>query len=534
MLQSRHVFRWAIAGPLLAVLMGSPLESAAQTTEDALRLSQRYPAVGARTLALGIRGFAGLDDYSAMHGNPAGLGFIERSRFVGSFAGLETTDLVISHTSGFDSDQIEHGVEQSGLNALAYVYDFPVQQGSLVAALGFSQKYGFSREFSFGGVNNQSTISTSFLPFAGEYLIGSEGDLAELNDLPFAAFNGGMIEFFPTLYEFGDYPFLEAVVPGTVIKQEGRLRESGNVYEGSGGGAIEVREGVMVGVSANVTVGEYRFSSNFNEIDEYGENGFDDYNVLLDDGTLLEGFDELVYRQRLESDFAGFNLRAGVSAELGDHLRLGLSLETPTWTYVEESYGTEFTTWFDDGGMLSYGERADDAGNGYFEYNLRSPWRVGGGAYLTTGGLGVTVEAELVDWSQLTLSSPDDGGLFDEVNAAADEHFGAAINTAAGIEYEFGRFVVRTGYAHRPDAYKQTLTDSRGDVLSRARTYYSFGVGFRINSRWRVDMGGIATTHYGKWVAYPEDAAGPRQDLTLEFDETVETSRGLLEVTYRF
>ena len=133
----------------------------------------------------------------------------------------------------------------------------------------------------------------------------------------------------------------------------------------------------MVGASVNLVFGEYTLASVFEEADVFNENGADDYSVLLDDGSLLEGFDFLSYRQHLESDLLGVNARAGLSAEVGPNVRLGLTVETPTFYTVEEIFGAEYETFFDDGGALSYGDQLDDVGNGQFDYEITTPWRLG-------------------------------------------------------------------------------------------------------------------------------------------------------------
>ena len=141
-------------------------------------------------------------------------------------------------------------------------YDVPVTQGSLVVGLGLSRVRDFSRELDFSGVNSASTISSSFLPFDNEYRIDENGNLEELNDLPFAAFNAGIFEYYQDLYLQGEYPFFEAVVPGTSIEQLGVVTEAGGLYEATGAIAWQATREVMVGVSANLILGNYRFDYN--------------------------------------------------------------------------------------------------------------------------------------------------------------------------------------------------------------------------------------------------------------------------------
>ena len=522
-----------ILAALSGLLVLVPAISSAQTAEDALRFTQRGPATGVRMTGLASRGFSGIDNHGALHSNPAGLGFVQGSLITGSMDFLNTTNEVNSSTAGFDAVPLTSELGNNGLGSFAYLFDVPTVQGSLTIGLGLSQVNNFNRRLGFEGTNSSSTISSSFLPFDGEYFVTGSGDLDELNELPFAAFNGGFFEYFPDLMATGEYPFLEAVIPGSVIDQTGSVREEGRVYEGSLGGAIEMAKGIMFGVSANLVFGEYSFDSRFDEYDTHNQNGIEDYNVLQDDGSLLEGFDQLTYRQRLQSDLVGFNLRAGVSAQVTKNMRAGIALETPTWTYTEESFGAEYTTYFDDGGRLSYGDRADDVGSGYFDYDLRSPWRLGAGVQLQIGDLLTVFDAEYVDWSQLRLSAATDEGVFDGVNRTIEEQYGTVFNLSAGGEYKLGPLVVRGGVALRPDPFKSDLVNSTGTTLNRDRRFVSGGLGVRLSRRSRVDMAWTRIMENGTWLAYPEDSFGPRQDHVLQFDESLRRNLFVLEFTYR-
>ena len=362
-----------IAG-LTVVLLSCVTPAKAQTADDALRFSQRHAAIGgAPLIGMGVRGFGGVGVYGALHSNPAGLGYINRSELAISLDALDVNNTSSSGSAGFSSDAYKVNSIHSGIGNLSYVHNVPTQRGSMVFGFGFGEVQSFQRDMEFAGSNNLSTISTSFLPFDDEYTLTEDGGLDQLNDLPFAAFNAGIIEYFPDLEALGEYPFLEAAIPGTVIDQQGTVRDGGQLYEGGAGMAVEVAEDVMLGASLNFMFGDYSFDSSFEEIDTNHQNGFEDYNVL-DDGNLLEGFDRLTYAQRLESELVGVNLRVGVSAQLNRFLRVGAAVESPTWVYIEESYGASYSTEFDDGGVLSYGNRADDVGNGFFrvlhEYSL--------------------------------------------------------------------------------------------------------------------------------------------------------------------
>ncbi|MDE2731403.1 MAG: hypothetical protein OXI38_08425 [Bacteroidota bacterium] len=522
-----------LAGLMVGLLCAAP-RTHAQTTEDALRFSQRHPsAFSAHLAGMGVRGFSGIGVKGALHSNPAGLGYVQSSSLSLSLTALDAVNESSSGSPGFSSDALSGRNEFAGLGNLSYVHDVPVQQGSLVFSLGIAKVQSFNRNLAFSGENSRSTISTSFLPFGDEYSLTEDGGLDQLNDLSFAAFNGGMIEFFPSRLSNGDYPFLEAVIPGTVIRQEGFVHDTGELYEGAIGMAVEAKRGLMVGLSANLVIGAYNLYNTLEEIDEFDQNGIDDYNVLQDDGSLLQGFDHLTYTQRLESDMVGLNLKLGASWQATGFLRLGAVIESPTWTYIEESYGASFTTQFDGGGVLTYGNRADDVGNGFFDYEFLSPWRLGAGVHASLGRVRLIGDLEVVDWSQMEYYSDTEDELFRDLNRQIDDQYGVSINTSLGAEIDFGWATVRGGAAVRPDPLKEIPVTSRGAKLNRDRVYLNLGVGVNLSGRWHLDIAVQTETRDDTWYAYPEDEFGSRQDAILQIDEALKRDWVLVQLTYR-
>ncbi len=516
---------------ILLMAMIAPSISA-QTADEVWSLSQRDFAVGARMMGMSTRGYAGFGDFSALNSNPAGLGYVNRTHLNVSLRRSSfSSNIDEVQADGFGLDRELSSVDNSGLGNLALVYHVPVEQGKLVTGLSISNVRSFLRRLDFRGENNQSTISTSFLPFDTEYSVDQNGDLAELEEFPFAAFNGGGIEYYRELYDQGEFPFFQAVLPGTLIGQSGLVTESGDAYELSGGIAWQATKEIMTGASINIVFGDYQFDYSFTEIDIANENTPDLYDVLLDDGTLLQGLDELIYQQRLRTEKVGINLRGGMSAQLSHDFRVGLSLESPTWTSIEESYGTQFTTRFDLGGEAIYGDRSDHVGNGVFEYSLRSPWKLGIGMRYNINRFLLTIEGELIDWTQLRLNSSEGNEIFRDVNGTIEEEFRFVVNFAFGTEVKLNRFNARAGVAVKPTAYKESgSSQSFGDEDSSLaeRAAIAIGGGVQITDAIRLDLGLHLEGERDIWSVHPNDAGGSRQDDLFEINESL--SRGILLV----
>lgn len=190
--------------PLLAFLFAP---ARAQTGEDVLRYTQRYPAAGARMTGMAGAGVGGVNDWGAAFANPAGLGLVVRTHVTGALA----VDAVESDARYF-GDDADATATQATLGSGAYVYVAPTVRGALVFGVGYNETAGFARELAFTGFNP-----------------GARG---------------------------GD-------VVG--LRQYGDVVESGQAGELSLAGAVEVAPRVLAGLALNVIAGEYAFDQFLDE-----------------------------------------------------------------------------------------------------------------------------------------------------------------------------------------------------------------------------------------------------------------------------
>ena len=483
---------------LAAVLLIAPLQGArAQTAEDALLFTQRLPATGARSIGLAGTGVAGLGDYSDFFTNPAGLGHIKSSQINASLGFLSVNNEGIVSQPGF-GNPIDEELTNQSLNNLAGIYKVPTSQGSLVMGISYNQTNSYHRSLFFQGLTNQESITDVLLPFDDEFEVG-EDDAGFFPvffaDLPEIAYLGGAVEFLGENVETGGPLFYQAVNPGSTIEQSSDVFQDGSQNELSFGGAVEASRGVMIGASLNVSFGRYEFESFFDEFDVNGENTEDLY-IVLDGDTEYRGFDFLTYTERFESELIGVNLRAGLSADAGNGLRVGFTLETPTFYRVDETFETEISTFFDNGLSLAYGGQPGDAGRGTFEYDITTPWRFGGGLSYTISGLTLMGDIELVDWSQMELDASTDRDFFADINRSIRNDFQAVINTSLGAEYTINDLSLRLGFAMQPDPNDGLLTLSDGSLLDpdTDKTYVSAGLGYTFSNKFTIDFGWMQET----------------------------------------
>ena len=140
-------------------------------------------------------------------------------------------------------------------------------------------------------------------------------------------------------------------------------------------GAVEVAPDIMIGGAANISYGTYVFENELTETaTRPGSN--DGYSVVVGD-RLLEGFRSMFFRERFTSDLTGFNLRLGLSANAAEDVRLGFTVETPTWYSIDETFTDAFIRTEFGNGSLAYGDDPDeDAARGEVQYQLQTPWHL--------------------------------------------------------------------------------------------------------------------------------------------------------------
>ena len=260
----------------------------------------------------------------------------------------------------------------------------------------------------------------------------------------------------------------------------------------------------MIGASLNISFGNYEFESFFDEFDINNWRKYEKtiYYVVIDGDTEYRGFDLVTYTERFDSELVGANLRVGLSADAAPGVRVGVTLETPTFYRVDETFETEVSTLFDNGLSLAYGGQPGDVGRGTFEYDITTPWRFGGGLSYTISGLTIMGDVELVDWSQMELDASTDRDFFADINRSIRNDFKAVLNTSLAAEYKMDDLSLRLGYALQPDPNDGLLTLSDGSLLDpdTDRSYISAGIGYTFSNKFTLDFGWLQQTQEDIYV----------------------------------
>ncbi len=529
-------------GVALLVLLGSwgfgaASPAAGQVLDDVIRYSQRLPAPsGPTTGTAGAGLMAGRAELGTLVGNPAGLGWMSNSMIGGDFAVQRARNNARFLTRS-DNTTSARTASDYRLGRLGGAYVFDTEQGAAVIGAGFHQTNTYERGFEVEGTNGTSSITRTFLPGSTGFSYDPEADALGFDRAQSRiAFEAGAIAFSEDEFENGNYPFFQAATPGSfgqagfseqTLEQENDVFESGQMNELNFGGAVAVAPNVMVGGGFNIAFGSYRFERFYRETDLVTDNLPNDPYFVEEPDLTLEGFKEMRFEERIDTELGGVNFRLGVSAELTEGLRSGLLIESPTWYTVKEVFGTRIETTFDcdNQGCSADGVPGFVSGSltgNEFEYTLRTPWRIGGGLQYTRSGLMVAADVEFVDWTQTSVDAENES--FSQLNRDLRKR-NTTVNVSVGGEYTFDQAAVRGGVAYRPDPESQSFPDIDGNSTDRDRLFLSAGVSYL-----PVDAFGL----HLNWMQERFNDRASSYDDGPSIRERLQRNRFVLGTTFRF
>jgi hypothetical protein len=460
----------------------------AQLAEDALRYSQLGLGVSARQLGMGNATVGGVNDYSALFWNPAGLALERDFEFSFGLSRLGYSNDVSYLDTKTTSDN-----NSLNLNNLGIVYPIPTTRGSMTFALGFNRANNYSTSASMSAFNPSSSFSQS------PALLNQPLD----NNIPYQLF----------LTDTNVHPYLN-----------GNLQQTFNVIEGGGlnhwtvGGAMDVGPNLSLGISLNFASGSYSYDQNVTETDTKNLYTLPANNIS-----------QFTYENTINDDITGFNALFGLMFRKPGKYSIGFAIRTATTYDISETYGETASSQFKSVDSTSgriYAGYTYPTSSISEKYHVTTPYVLSAGVsiqlfqWLTLAG-----DAEYTDWTQMELSG--DGLDFSSENSIIKNEMRATTNLRGGGEVSLSNLglKLRGGIIYNPSPWK-------GDPTSRDQLFYTGGIGLSLDERTTID----AAFAYGTWKTlrtnYSYSASGYTYDVGT--DETVTTSNLNLTLMYRF
>lgn len=353
---------------VFALIVTIPWMSAqAQYPEDALRFATPGFGVGSRSLGMGNAYSGVASDYSALYWNPAGLAQLQYGEFSFGLSQLGT-----KNSSTFLGSNGSSTNNALNLNTLGLVYSVPTSRGSLVFAFGFERQSNFTGGVQFSGFNPGSSIIQSTAPNGGYY----PSDLA--GNIPYQLF-------------LADIDTLRGKFISPItgrVNQSGQVTESGGLNNWSFGVAVDIAKDVSIGGTLNHVTGSYRYDRDYEEADPSNVHA-----------TYPYDFKKLKIAEYIEDDITGVNAKFGLMYRSPKGFRFSLTAKAPTSMTIKEIWGSTSSSYFDNGDVRPKDGPFESSGES--QYDVHTPWVLGGGASVTIGNLLLSGDVEYTDWTQL-------------------------------------------------------------------------------------------------------------------------------------
>ncbi len=455
-----------------------------QYVSDALKYSQTFPAITARSLGMG-GAFTSLGgDYASVYSNPAGLGLYRKSEFlVSPTLNYSKSD---SKYLGTRSDDYRY---QFNLGSLAYIGTFNSKKDKGLVSASFAAGYAkhnvFNSNAYIRGTNPDNSLTDYFM-------INAEGIHPEDLDAFYErlAFDGFIIDTVT-----GDPYSYQTPVLLPIDQRK----------------AIETRGGV----------GQYNFSIglNFSNVIYFGL-GFgyqhlqmDKYTTHTELDTDQNDFSRFVFSEDLEVAGSGFGMNMGVMVRLMKIMRVGASLQIPTYYNIREYYYNTLVSDFDNGDhyiVVPTDANGDELAEGNFEYKLQTPMKLQGGLSVQIGTMGiVSADLEFIDYANMRLRERDSYTDFEGSNSDIRDVYKSVVNLKVGGEVRFNNLFLRAGGGYYPSPVESIESP---DVYSYIGTVpgsygeFTTGIGYR-SDRFFFDLGFSRLAHSEKYNLYFENVA---------------------------
>jgi len=432
----------------------------AQDLTDALRYSNYKISGTARSAAMG-NAFGALGaDFSSLSINPAGIAVYRSGEFTftpsfgktsveGTYLGNKATD-----------SKYNLGVDNIG-----YVTTIPTGSNSESGMVSFSFGLGFNKLGSFtmnalaeGANSNNSILSYFSENMNNDYdnIIGNEG--ASLD------------------------PYYEKLAWDTyLINHDDNANEYFNDIKDNGYGQSQRKSTDRRGY-----INEYliSFGANFNHKFYLGGTvGIHDV-YFKENANLYEWdaknnipyFEDLNFNTYLRTTGSGFNVKIGAIYKPTENMRLGLAVHTPTFYKFHDEYNSSMSaSTFENGNPIS----PDKAG--VYDYEIETPMKaIISGAYVIGKSGLISIDYEIVDYSNAKLKNGSDGYNYVDQNQTIQNAYKTVGNLHIGGEYRVSKSLsLRAGYENYPSVYQSSYLNTSNINSDTSYSTVSGGLGFR-------------------------------------------------------
>ena len=432
----------------------------AQDLTDALRYSNHKINGTARSAAMGNAFGALGGDFSSLSINPAGIAVYRSGEFTftPSF-GKTTVDGTYLGNKATDSKY------NLGIDNIGYVTTIPTGTNSESGMVSFSFGLGFNKlgSFSMNALAEGANSNNSILSYFSENMNDDYDNIIGNED--------AMLD-----------PYYEKLAWDTyLINHDANAKEYFNDIKDNGYGQSQRKSTDRRG-----SINEYliSFGANFNHKFYLGGTvGIHDV-YFKENANLYEWdaknnipyFEDLNFNTYLRTTGSGFNVKIGAIYKPTENLRLGFAVHTPTFYKFHDEYNSSMSAaTFENGNPISP-DRA-----GVYDYEIETPMKaILSGAYVIGKSGLISIDYEIVDYSNAKLKNGSDGYDYIEQNQTIKNAYKTVGNLHIGGEYRVSKSLsLRAGYENYPSVYKSSYLNTPNINSNTSYSTVSGGLGFR-------------------------------------------------------
>lgn len=368
------------------------------------------------------------------------------------------------------------------------IFKYPTSRGSFVIGAGYNLVSAEKYKSFLSGRNTESTITDVFKdPGSGYSNIAFEAfaiDYADMNQ-----------DSYESIFRIG---FTPNQYPG--ITQYADILREQTVGEYSAFAAIELQKNLYGGVSIGVVKGRASYNRKFQEYDEF--NDYDGNFIGADAGGAGgTDIDQIVSRDKLNSDITGFSLAGGLAYNFGNFLTVGASVQLPSKMTIRESYSSGIQSYFDDGSNTDEHEFYGD-----FRYAVTRPMQIGIGATAwISSNFALSFATERIDYRKINISLTESNisdpvekaelrQTAQQINSEISSDYKEVKNVKAGAMYEFSSGIaLKAGYSIFP---------AKSSVFSKRQKITSAGLSIPLSEAIFFDLSAQYSTWNDRSILY--------------------------------
>ena len=449
----------------------------AQYAGDAFRYSEINQTGTARFQGLGGNHAALGGDASTISGNPAGLGFYNRSEFSISPAVTNMSNTA-DYINGSSSSNSAHFNIANASLIIASQPSFERKWRRSSFGISYSRQQSFRDAYNYGGLNNKS----AYLDKVAQDVNFNRTPVSQLEaDFESSTSNGGPLAYSVPAAYYQMYlinPSSSTGPPYTRLDSTSAVNQFGS-YNATG---------------AN-TQWNFAYAGNYNDkLYVGGTFGYSrlryNYDRSFEDAYVNSS--ELVSMQQNENLTVtgnGINFSLGIIYKFNPVFQLGGVLTSPTLNWIKETFTQDVSAKYvgnlvsDPNGTLitpPYESLPISAND--FQYSLVSPFKgsIGATIFIREKGF-LTGSLEYIGYSGMGvkttyLGDADNRAFKSETKAEIKDLYRNTVNLRIGGEFRANLFRARLGLAYLADPYVDRASLNRDKIL------FSGGLGYRSKS----------------------------------------------------